>query len=216
MATRQLRSKVSRFSETLNKMGLPMISTLKSIWKIARLLIPIMLVLSGAADCAEKINDRILATRENHKDVNQRVNSIKDRFVDNRDGTVTDSTTNLMWVKNGWRLDSLSATTWFDAVKKCRNLKYGYYSDWRLPTIEEWRSILDTNNQFPALVEPNPFVNIITHLPYWSSTEFIYSKNYTCRQICPLDTYTVILYSGSINHQKKTENAFILPVRTIK
>jgi len=198
-------------------MELSMISKFKSIWKITLLLIPIMFILSDAAGGAEKANDRIhLATRKNHESINQRVNSINDRFVDNRDGTVTDLKTNLMWVKNGWRLDSLSAASWFDAEQKCRNLKHGDYSDWRLPTIDEWRSIIDTGNQFPALVEPNPFVNMITHLPYWSSTEFTYNKNYTCRNACPLETYTVILYSGSISHQKKTEKAFALPVRTIK
>ena len=140
----------------------------------------------------------------------------KDRFVDNRDGTVTDRQTKLMWIKNGWRLDFVSAVTWWDAIKKCDKFRHGGYSNWRLPTIEEWRSLIDVNHQSPALVEPNPFVNVISHMPYWSITEFTYNKNHTCEKECPFHSYTVMLYSGDILHQKKSEVAFILPVRNLE
>jgi len=140
----------------------------------------------------------------------------KDRFVDNNDGTITDKMTNLMWIKNGWRLDFVSAVPWPDAVKKCEKFKHGGYADWRLPTIEEWKSLLDTKKQCPALVEPNPFENIIVHMPYWSETEFIYGKAYTCSKTAyPIHAYTVLLYFGNVNHQKKQKRAFILPVRSI-
>ncbi len=140
----------------------------------------------------------------------------KDRFVDNGDGTLTDRATNLMWIKNGWRLDLVSAVTWWNAIKKSSNLKVGGYNDWRLPTIEEWSSLIDTANQNPALIEPNPFVNIISHMPYWSQTEFTYGKDHTCTQQCPFESYTVMLYSGKIGHQNKSDRAFIMPVRSIK
>jgi len=139
----------------------------------------------------------------------------KDRFVDNEDGTITDTKRNLMWIKNGWRIDFLSATTWADAQKRCKAFKLGDYSNWRLPTIEEWRSLIDTNNENPAMVEPNPFENIIGHMPYWTQTEYTYGRDYTCNKTCPLETFIVMLYSGSINHQKKSDRAFILPVRSI-
>ncbi|MFC1857400.1 DUF1566 domain-containing protein [Thermodesulfobacteriota bacterium] len=138
----------------------------------------------------------------------------KDRFVDNKDGTVTDTKTNLMWIKNGWRAEFISVESWFDAIDKCKRFSHGNYTDWRLPTLEEWNSLIDKNNQNPALVEPNPFVNMISHLPYWTQTEFSYSKS-TYSQSRSLDTYTVLLYSGAIHHQKKTQRAFILPVRAI-
>ena len=137
------------------------------------------------------------------------------RFVDNMDGTVTDTTTNLMWIKNGWRLDFFSAATWAEANNKCEKFKLGGYRNWRLPTKEEWRSIMDTNKKNPALVEPNPFVNIIGHMPYWTQTEFTYSRKHTKSKKGPLDTYTVLLYSGTINHQKKSQRAFVLPVRSL-
>ena len=140
----------------------------------------------------------------------------KDRFVDNQDGTVTDIRTNLMWVKNGWRIDFLSAETWFDAMEKCKNFKHANFTDWRLPTIAEWQSLIDGKHQNPALVEPNPFVNIISHMPYWSTTEYTYGKDHTCNVKCPFETYTVMLYSGRILHQKKSDMAFILPVRSLE
>jgi hypothetical protein len=140
----------------------------------------------------------------------------KDRFVDNRDGTITDTLTRLMWIKNGWRLDFVAAAQWPDAMKKCETFRHGGYDDWRLPTIEEWKTLLDINKQCPALVEPNPFENMIVHMPYWSETEFVYGKEYTCsKTACPIHAYTVLLYFGKVNHQNKKKRAFILPVRSI-
>ena len=140
----------------------------------------------------------------------------KDRFVDNRDGTITDTRTSLMWIKNGWRLDFVSAAKWTDAMKKCEKFRHGGYDDWRLPKIKEWKTLLDTKKQCPALVEPNPFENMIVHMPYWSETEFVYGKAYTCsKTACPVQAYTVLLYFGKVNHQNKKKRAFILPVRSI-
>ncbi len=140
----------------------------------------------------------------------------KDRFLDNRDGTITDTLTSLMWIKNGWRLDFVSAAQWPDAMKKCGEFRHGGYDDWRLPTIKEWKTLLDTKKQCPALVEPNPFENMIVHMPYWSETEFVYGKEYTCSDtVCPIHAYTVLLYFGKVNHQNKKKRAFILPVRSI-
>lgn len=140
---------------------------------------------------------------------------VKGRFVDNMDGTVTDNKTRLMWTKNGWRLDFFSAATWTEARKKCESFRLGGYRNWRLPTIEEWKSLIDPNNENPAIVEPNPFVNIVGHLPYWTQTEFSYGRNHTLKKKYYLETYTVLLYSGTINHQKTSERAFILPVRSL-
>jgi len=138
------------------------------------------------------------------------------RFIDNRDGTIMDTKTKLMWIKNGRRLDFISAVTWWDAIKKCDNFKFKGYTDWRLPTIiEEWRSVIDKKKQRPSLVEPNAFENMIVHMPYWSKTEFIYGKEYTCTTVCPIRAYTVTLWFGNIAHRNKRDMAFVLPVRSI-
>jgi hypothetical protein len=91
----------------------------------------------------------------------------------------------------------------------------GNYSNWRLPTLDEWKSLVDKSVSNPAIVEPNPFENIISHMPYWSRTEYAYGEKISTGGSKARDSYTVMLYSGSFNHQKKTERAFILPVRVI-
>jgi len=135
------------------------------------------------------------------------------RFIDNGDGTVTDRKTNLMWIKNGWRIDFFSAVNWVEAIKKCEGFSYGGYTDWRLPTIKEWKSLLDKNNEYPALVEPNPFENIIVHMPYWSRTEYDSSRSGSIKGANR--AYIVMLYYGQISHQSTNKLAFILPVRPL-
>ena len=139
------------------------------------------------------------------------------RFVDNQDGTVTDTRTHLMWVKNGWRLDFVSALTWPEAIEKCRNFNLGGYSDWRLSSVDEWKTLIAADRQAPALVEPNPFENIIIHMPYWSQTEFVVAGGLSARPDHPSTrAYTAMLYTGQIHHQKKSDRAFVLPVRSNK
>jgi len=138
------------------------------------------------------------------------------RFVDNQDGTVTDTNTNLMWIKDGRRFDFFTAETWWEANKRCEGFRLGGYSNWRLPTITEWIGLIDTTKQSPALVEPNPFKNIVFHMSYWSGTDFLFGIDYSLRRnIRSFHAYTVMLYSGKIQHQNKSERSFVWPVRSI-
>jgi hypothetical protein len=139
----------------------------------------------------------------------------RNRFVDNKDGTITDTTTNLMWVKNGWSMDFFAALTWRDANNRCREFRHGGYDNWRLPTVQEWKSVIDTTKECPALVEPNPFENVIVHMPYWSKSEFTFGAEHTCNTACPIYAYAVMLYFGKISHQNKNKRAFVFPVRSM-
>jgi hypothetical protein len=60
-------------------------------------------------------------------------------FVDNGDGTVTDSTTGLMWMKN----DNGAGILWENALSYAEGLEYAGYTDWRLPNAKELQSIID-------------------------------------------------------------------------
>lgn len=63
----------------------------------------------------------------------------QDRFVDNGDGTVTDTRTGLMWAQT----DNMGNITWQDAKLYCENIILGAYADWRMPTIKELESLFD-------------------------------------------------------------------------
>jgi hypothetical protein len=95
------------------------------------------------------------------------------RFVDNGDGTVTDTCTNLMWQQDTADVsldgqvdgpgDSLA---WCNAVTYCETLEFASYDDWRLPNIKELQSIVDYGRTDPC-IDP-----IFEALPeyYWSSS----------------------------------------------
>ena len=52
-----------------------------------------------------------------------------------------DPTTGLMWAGK----DNGQSVTWKNAVKYCRDLRLGGYSDWRLATIDELQSLVVKN-----------------------------------------------------------------------
>ena len=68
----------------------------------------------------------------------------KERFIDNQDGTITDSTTELVWMQeDAWQKEA----KWFtwdeaaDLVHDLNTIKLGGFQDWRLPTEEEIQSL---------------------------------------------------------------------------
>ncbi len=63
-------------------------------------------------------------------------------FVDNKNNTITDQATGLMWSKN----DSATALNWQEAlawVQAQNKVNYLGHNDWRLPNIKELHSIVD-------------------------------------------------------------------------
>ena len=63
----------------------------------------------------------------------------EERFVDNKDGTVTDTKTNLMWAK----YDNQGDIAWRDAKAYCEHIILSKYEDWRMPTIDELATLYD-------------------------------------------------------------------------
>lgn len=76
----------------------------------------------------------------------------KNDFKDNRDGTITDRATGLMWSKTDSRagMDWAAALGW--AQEKNRERFLGH-SDWRLPNAKELQSIVDYSRA-PAAADP--------------------------------------------------------------
>lgn len=62
-------------------------------------------------------------------------------FTDNGNGTLLDNETGVTWMAN-----SESCMEWTEAVSFCQNLESGGLSDWRLPTVDELKSVVEPNN----------------------------------------------------------------------
>ena len=84
---------------------------------------------------------------------------------------VTDSITKLQWQDNAVG-DTME---WQEAITHCEGLSLSGYSDWRLPNINELRSIVDRDKYNPAIV--SGFDNFSSSY-YWSSTTYKDGSNY--------------------------------------
>lgn len=111
-----------------------------------------------------------------------------ERFVDNKDGTVTDLVTGLMWKKcpekmawgkTGCSEIEIPATygTWSLALSSANNVNtsggYAGYSDWRVPNVKELSSLIERQCISPSInltVFPNtPASGFWTNSPYRSN-----------------------------------------------
>ncbi|MEA2091815.1 MAG: DUF1566 domain-containing protein, partial [Campylobacterota bacterium] len=76
---------------------------------------------------------------------------------------VSDSLTKLQWQD-----DAVGSTmSWNGAISFCENLTLDGYSDWRVPNINELKSIVDRSKSNPAIV--TGFSHISSNY-YWSAT----------------------------------------------
>lgn len=66
-------------------------------------------------------------------------NSSESRFIANNDGTVLDTTTNLMWASK----DNGRDLQWSAAKNYCENYRGGGYTNWRMPTLDELSGLYD-------------------------------------------------------------------------
>lgn len=124
------------------------------------------------------------------------------RFTDNGDGTVTDNNTKLMWSKNANPF--IYDTKWDHNITQCEDLTLADYSDWRLPAIQELRSLIDTNIWNPALPPGHPFTNVQCWY-YCSST--------TCES-CFGEVLGVHMGQGRVTSDYKGTWQYAWPVRS--
>ena len=65
-------------------------------------------------------------------------------FIDNGDGTISDTLSSLMWKKDDSYKEFNYGITWFEAHDYCEMLndkKFAGFDDWRLPSGEEAKSL---------------------------------------------------------------------------
>ena len=143
------------------------------------------------------------------------------RFTDNGDGTVTDKTTGLIWLKNANCFGSL---TWDEAMTAAASLADGQCSltdgsaagDWRLPERDALLALIDKRYTYPVLMsnavgkvqlmKGTPFSSVQSS-PYWSATT---NANY------PDGAWIVFLglCYDMVDYEIKTRPHYVWPVRS--
>jgi TolA-binding protein len=139
------------------------------------------------------------------------------RYVDNGNGTVTDTRTELIWLKNA---NCFGRQSWYTAMRSAANLRIGQcgLSDgsiagmWRLPTRSELAAMVDKRYQYPTLSnaagtaqwkEGDTFSGVQSD-NYWSSTESANDSD---------GAWVVYLLYGSVGTNGKTLTHYVWPVR---
>ena len=120
-----------------------------------------------------------------------------DNWVDNGDGTVTDTATGLMWQQA-----TQESMDWESAITYCASLSFEGYNDWRLPDINELRSLVDYSKDDIA-IDTTLFPGTMTSF-YWSSTTLAANPD------CP---WNIKFSNGFRKHLNKS---YSLDVRAVR
>lgn len=119
-------------------------------------------------------------------------------LIANRNGTVTDTTTGLMWQQA--ETDTMS---WQKALAYCETLELAGYDDWRLPDYYEQLSIVDYDKaEWPSI--NTDFFPDAKSFVYWSSSTCAYDTD---------NAWGVQLNGGSMYGGSKSGNAYVRAVR---
>ncbi len=100
-----------------------------------------------------------------------REGACESRFIENPDGTVKDTLTDLVWIKDPEKVPTLAgAMLWMKARACCQNLSYGGAGAgaWYLPNIKELQSLLEEGTRSPR-IDSNYFD--CYPAAYWSATD---------------------------------------------
>lgn len=120
-------------------------------------------------------------------------------YTDNRDGTVSDNRTGLMWQKT----EGLSAATWEEALAYANALVLAGHNDWRLPNIKELHS-LETDYAVMPSIDTAYFPDTPAAL-YWSSTTLAGHTQ---------QAWTVQFRYGVVSYNPKTDKLHVRAVRS--
>ncbi|WP_139786637.1 DUF1566 domain-containing protein, partial [Desulfamplus magnetovallimortis] len=120
-------------------------------------------------------------------------------FVDNGDGTVSDEVTGLMWQQ----IDDGITRNWEDACQACEDLELAGYDDWRTPSVEELRSIVDYT-MYNQSVSDGVFNNVKSNYYWSSSTHAVYVDH----------AWHVYFHDGRVGYRLKTSVSYVRCVRS--
>ena len=151
----------------------------QSLW-LALLLSVVCEISLVQADSSDSSNDeifggQILSLTEEKPELKP---SNDPRFKDNNDGTVTDLQEGLMWKKIDLYQEKKIWSSWEESQKLIESFNeqgYAKYSDWRLPTRKELKSLYEEDKNVPwkyywtkNVVHIDPIFGY-SHCCFWSS-----------------------------------------------
>jgi hypothetical protein len=123
---------------------------------------------------------------------------------------VKDNVTGLIWevkTDDGSVHDKDNKYTWYNAkdvfIAELNGSNFGGYSDWRMPTVKELRSIVDYGRYAPA-IDTNFFPDTMMSSYYWSSTTNSYYTGYA---------WHVSFYGGYDDFSNKSNTYYVRAVR---
>lgn len=112
------------------------------------------LLATGQTDCTDATGAAVSCASSGQDGEYQA--GIAPAYVDNGDGTITDTITGLMWEKlsnDGSIHDKDTQSSWSDGLAKIATLNstvFAGYTDWRMPNIRELETLVNFGRDFPT------------------------------------------------------------------
>ena len=116
------------------------------------------------------------------------------------DAGVLDKETGLVWERSP---SAKEPKKWNEATIYCYKKVIGNRKGWRLPTVEELLSLVDTMQSGPALPDGHPFNNVGTY-GYWTATTVVNASS---------QAWVVNIGSGDLDTDHKQQELFVWAVR---
>lgn len=98
----------------------------------------------------------------------------EERFQDHFDGTVTDTWTGLMWLKDP-KSEFPNPMTQGEAIEAAQNCNVAGFRDWFVTYANDLALLIDYDQMFPALHDSHPFI-IDSEEHYWSLNTYVGPK----------------------------------------
>jgi len=116
---------------------------------------------------------------------------------------VIDSKTALVWQDNNDT--NTTERIWQESINYCESLSLDGYVDWRLPNINEFKTIIDRGKKGPAIVDKFKYVrsNIISNFYWTSTTHASYISN----------AWVILFYDGYNDYYDKRNSFYVRCVR---
>jgi hypothetical protein len=141
------------------------------------------------------------------------------RLIDNKDGTITDPDSGLLWTKKDSYADLGKCLTWQESMEYVEKLNTGNYTGWRMPTMKELATLYDPTKENNMAWDHNPEYPLTLDEKFadgsaywfWSSDRGIVAEEKCCAK-------TLYFAKGLIHlrNMEQCNNGGVRAVRTLK